>query len=179
MNFTDLFKLYLEDIQIDLDRAYELFQQEYMTSTGQSWSKDKFLSRARNWEFYGDDNGFISLRPQQSGFYKLVGSAGSDRSKYKGFKDAIAKGLPLWGMVSLEIKNLLIKLGFKAPNFIERQLLMKLIDTNVLGDAKFIEFTKDGGCILDYPDIGRVTKYFVGSPQYWKKIYSMKNLWPK
>lgn len=165
-----------ESIDIDLDRAYELFQQEYLNATGQSWSKEKFLNRAHSWKFYGDEQGFIAVRPQQSGFCKLVGSAGNNKSKYKGFKEALSQGLPLWGMVSKDIVGLLVKLGFKTPNFIERKLLEKMLSKNVLGDAEIIEYTKDGGVTLRYPDIGVVTKYFVGSPAYWKKMYSLKHL---
>jgi hypothetical protein len=165
-----------ESFNIDLDHAYDLFQQEYNNATGQSWSKEKFLNRAHNWQFYGDEQGFIAVRPQQSGFCKLVGSAGNNKSKYKGFKEALSQGLPLWGMVSKDIVGLLLKLGFKAPNFIERKMLEKMLSKQVLGDAEIIEHTKDGGVTLRYSDIGVVTKYFVGSPAYWKKLYSLKHL---
>ena len=170
--YSQLFQIVTENFQIDLDQAYELFSQEYLKTTGQTWSKDKFLSRARNWTFYGDDNGYVSVRKQNSGFVKLVGAAGNNKSKYLGFKQLIASGQPVWGMVSDDIKNMLLKMGFKMPNFIEKQFLKKLIDTNVLGDAKFERFEKDGGVTITYPDVGTVTKYFVGSPSYWKKLYA-------
>ena len=62
------------------------------------------------------------------------------------------------------------------PNFMEKILLKKLLSTNVLGDAQLQGYAPDGGVIINYPDVGTVTKYFVGSPSYWKKLYSMKAL---
>lgn len=174
--YQKLLSLVTESTQIDLDQAYDLFSAEYEASTGVSWSRDKFMSRARNWTFYGDEKGYVAVRNQNSGFVKLVGAAGNNKSKYKGFQQLIASGQPVWGMVDDTIKGLLLKLGFKMPNFMEKILLKKLLSTNVLGDAQLQGYAPDGGVIINYPDVGTVTKYFVGSPSYWKKLYSMKAL---
>ena len=158
---------------IDMNRAYEIFVQEYLQSTGKTWAKDKFLQRAQNWDFYGDANGFITVRPQQSGFVKLVGAAGSDKSKYKGFKELVAKHLPVWGMVDDKILGLLQKLGFRGPNMIELILFKKFMTpekmASVLGSAS-IDKIEGSKVTLTYPDVGTVVKYFVASPEYWKKI---------
>ena len=159
----------------DMDRIYELFNQEYIQSTGKSWTKDKFLNRAKGWEFWGDENGFVATRRQQSGFIKLVGAAGSNKSKYKGFKELINKNLPVWGLVDATISNLLEKLNYRGPNMIERVVLNQLLKSgkmqSVLGDAK-IEKLEGDKLTLTYPDIGTVEKYFMGSPEYWKHIKS-------
>lgn len=159
---------------IDMDRAYEIFNQEYLQSTGKSWNKGKFLSRANNWDFWGDENGFVTTRNQNSGFVKLVGAAGSDKSKYKGFKELSAKNLPVWGMVDEKIRELLKKMGYRGPNIMEKmafKALMKSGQMNaVLGGATLDSIDGDK-VTLTYPDIGTVTKYFVGSPQYWKKLH--------
>lgn len=163
--------------EIDMNRAYEIFNQEYLQSTGKSWSKDKFLQRAVNWEFWGDDNGFVTTRNQNSGFVKLVGAAGSDKSKYKGFKELTQKKLPVWGMVDAKIAGLLKKLGYRGPNMVEKMAFKVLLKSgkmnSVLGDAKIISMDGDK-LTLQYPDVGTVEKYFIGSPEYWERMKSFK-----
>lgn len=170
------FKVFYEAFtssDINMDRAYEIFNDEYIKSTGKSWTKDKFLNRAKNWEFYGDNNGFITVRRQNSGYVKLVGAAGSDKSKFKGFKELISKNLPVWGMVDSKIYALLQKMGFRGPNMIEQVAFKKMMNpekmAGVLGGAT-INNVKGNEVTLTYPDIGTVTKYFVASPIYWKKV---------
>lgn len=162
---------------IDMNKAYEIFNQEYLQSTGKSWSKDKFLQRAVNWEFWGDDNGFVTTRNQNSGFVKLVGAAGSDKSKYKGFKELTQKKLPVWGMVDAKIAGLLKKLGYRGPNMVEKMAFKFLLKSgkmnSVLGDAKIISMDGDK-LTLQYPDVGTVEKYFIGSPEYWERMKSFK-----
>jgi hypothetical protein len=172
MNFKQYYKLFLENYaETDLDSAYELFNKEYLATTGKSWTKEKFLQRASNWKFYGDSNGYVALRPQRSGFYKLVGTAGSNKSKYKAFLEIESLNLPVWGMVSKDIANLLLKRNYRMPTSEEIESLKMLLSSNyILGDAKLVEHLPDGGIVLDYPDVGRVVKYFVGSEPYWEKL---------
>lgn len=174
--FDRQYKKLLESYQsdeMDLDKAYEIFNQEYLNSTGKSWSKDKFLSRARDWEFWGDENGFVTTRRQNSGYIKLVGAAGSDKSKYKGFKELIETNLPVWGMVDIKIAGLLKKMGYRGPNTLEKIMFQQLMASGrmnpVLGDGK-VESIEGDKITITYPDIGTVEKYFMGSPQYWKKV---------
>jgi hypothetical protein len=157
-------------VQIPLDTAYEIFKNEYDKSTGSSWSRDKFMGRARAWEFYGDDNGYVAIRRQRSGLVKLVGMAGDNRSKLKGINDLVSMNLPLWGMVSKEIKDIAVRRGMREPNFLERQVLKRSIPPEVLGGAEILEYQKDGGIKLQYPDVGVVVKYLVGTPQYYAKL---------
>ena len=159
---------------IDMEKAYELFNREYLQSTGKSWNKDKFFGRARNWEFWGDENGFVATRSQRSGFVKLVGAAGSDKSKYKGFKELVIKNLPVWGMVDEKIGGLLKKMGYRGPNMMEKMAFKGLMKSGqmdaVLGGAK-LESIDGDKITLTYSDIGTVTKYFMGSPEYWRKLH--------
>ena len=170
------FKTFFESFhssEIDMDRAYDIFNDEYIKSTGKSWTKDKFLQRAKNWEFYGDNNGFITVRKQASGFVKLVGAAGSDKSKYKGFKELASHNLPVWGMVDDKIFKLLKKMGYRGPNMLELLAFKKFMTpekmSKVLGGAT-IDNIEGNKVTLTYPDIGTVTKYYIASPQYWKKL---------
>lgn len=170
------FKLFYESFvsaDIDMDRAYDIFSDEYIKSTGKTWAKEKFLSRAKDWDFYGDNNGFITTRRQNSGFVKLVGAAGSDKSKYKGFKELSSMNLPVWGMVDEKILGLLQKMGYRGPNIVENMIFKKMMNpenmAKVSGGA-VINNINGNQVTLTYPDIGTVTKYFIGSPQYWKKL---------
>ena len=160
-------------VNIPLDTAYEIFKNEYDKSTGTSWSYEKFMGRARGWEFYGDEKGYVAVRRQRSGFVKLVGMAGDNRSKLKGIQDLVSQNLPLWGMVSKEIKDIGIRKGMREPNFLERQVLKRSIPPEVLGGAEILEYQKDGGIKLQYPDVGVVVKYLVGTPQYYAKLRTM------
>jgi hypothetical protein len=160
-------------VQIPLDSAYEIFKNEYDKSTGTSWTYDKFMGRARNWEFYGDEKGYVAIRRQRSGLVKLVGMAGENRSKLKGINDLISMNMPLWGMVSKDIKDIAVRKGMREPNFLERQVLKRSIPPEVLGGAEILEYQKDGGIKLQYPDVGVVVKYLVGTPEYYAKLRTM------
>jgi len=160
-------------VQIPLDTAYEIFKNEYDRSTGTSWSYEKFMGRARAWEFYGDEKGYVAIRRQRSGLVKLVGMAGDNRSKLKGINDLISMNMPLWGMVSKDIKDIAVRRGMREPNFLERQVLKRSIPPEVLGGAEILEYQKDGGIKLQYPDVGIVVKYLVGTPQYYAKLRTM------
>lgn len=160
-------------IQIPLDKAYEIFRKEYEKSTGKSWDRNKFINRASDWEFYGDENGYVAVRRQRSGFVKMVGMAGDNRSKLKGMQDLLTMDLPLWGMVSKEIKDIAIRKGMRQPNFLERQVLKRSIPPEVFGDAKILEYQNDGGVKFQYPDVGIVVKYLVGTPKYYSELKKM------
>ena len=160
-------------VQIPLDSAYEIFKNEYDKSTGTSWTYDKFMGRARNWEFYGDEKGYVAIRRQRSGLVKLVGMAGDNRSKLKGINDLISMNMPLWGMVSKDIKDIAVRRGMREPNFLEKQVLKRSIPPEVLGGAEILEYQKDGGIKLQYPDVGVVVKYLVGTPEYYAKLRTM------
>lgn len=162
----------IKGIQLDMTKAYNVFRQEYEESTGQSWSQDKFMQRARNWQFFGDENGFVAVRPQRSGFVKLVGMAGDNKSKLRGIQQIQQQGLPIWGMVSKEIKDMAVKRGMREPNMIERTVLKKALNSAALGDAEILGYTSDNGVRLRYPDIGEVVKYMIGSPEYYQKLRS-------
>lgn len=165
-------KFFLKEslIQIPLEQAYEIFKNEYEKSTGKSWDRNKFMGRASNWEFYGDDKGYVAIRRQRSGFVKLVGMAGDMRSKLKGMQDLLSMNLPLWGMVSKEIKDLAVRKGMRMPNILERQVLKRSIPPEVFGDAKILDYTSDGGIKIQYPDIGVVIKYLIGTPLYYSEL---------
>ena len=162
----------IQGIKLDMTKAYDVFRKEYEESTGQSWTQDKFMQRAKNWQFFGDENGFVAVRPQRSGFIKLVGMAGDNKSKLRGIQQIQELSLPVWGMVSKDIKDMAVKRGMREPNMIERTLLKQALNSAALGDAEILGYTSDNGVRLKYPDIGEVVKYMVGSQEYYAKLRS-------
>jgi hypothetical protein len=170
MKVIELFEQ-VEDI--DLDRAYELFSASYQEHTGTAWTKEKFISRSQSWDFYGDENGYVAVRPQHSGLVKLVGVGGSPRSVVKGMKQIMDKHLPVWGMMSSDLVPMAKKLGMIQPPAWIVKGMLKLIPSGVFGNVP-ITVNSDGSITLQYSDVGEATKYFVGSKEYF--IHMLKSL---
>lgn len=154
--------------QLDKEIVWNKFKESY-EKKGPVWEKEKFMSRAKGWEFWGDDQGWVSVRPQLSGGAKLVGVAGNPKSILKGIKDLLEayKSKPLWGLVSKNIRDMAIKLGLETINKEElknlNQSITGGIGSGVLGGGSILGATDDGGVIINYPDIGKTTKYFIGN----------------
>jgi len=157
---------------LDMDATYESFKKNYMAALGTSWSKGKFLSRARNWTFYGDDTGQVAVRIQRSGLYKLAGVAGSPRGILKGMAKLIADKKPIWGMVSKDLQTQSHKMGLKTPPAFVIKQVIKKIPKEVFGGVDYT-IEKDGGVTFEYSDVGKTTKYFIGSPAYYKKTMAL------
>jgi len=151
---------------------YNIFKQSYENATGTSWDYNKFNSRAYNWMFFGDNEGFITIRPQESGYYKLTGTAGNIKSIMKGLQELQGTGYPIWGMMTKDMANIMIKrYGFKSPNRFQSILIKKLIPSNVFGNVDY-KVNSDGSMTFNYPDVGTSTKVFVGNDAYYQKLKS-------
>jgi hypothetical protein len=153
------------------EHIYNVFKDSYEKSSGTSWSKDKFYDRAQNWLFFGDDNGFVTVRPQQSGLYKLVGVAGNPKSILIGLNELKSLNTPVWGMVSADIQKMAVKQGFKTPPTFLLKVLLKFIPSSVFGGVDF-DINSDGSLTLKYSDVGDAKKYFIGNEEYFKKLKS-------
>lgn len=153
----------------ETERIFQIFKDSYEKNVGKSWSYDKFLNRANNWTFFGDENGFVAVRIQNSGLYKLVGVAGNLKSIIKGFNELNSKNVPIWGMVDSKIKSMISKFGYKTPNKIYQKILMKMIPKNVFGNVNY-NINNDGSITLNYSDVGQATKYFVGNDKYFSYL---------
>ena len=152
------------------EKIYDIFSQSYIKATGSAWNKNKFFSRAQNWLFYGDEEGFVAVRPQKSGLYKLVGVGGSLKGISDGMMELNAKNLPVWGVVSEKISKILrAKYGFTTPNKFLLKLILKAIPSSVYGGAN-VSQNKDGSINIDYSDVGTATKFFVANKAYYNKM---------
>jgi len=168
MNFSDLITLITESKidNLDISRAYDLFKKEYIERTGYAWPFEKFLSRSYNWEFHGDDNGYVAIRRQKSGYVKLVGAAGSNKSKYLAMKELIKE--PIWGVVTKDLYDLAIKIGMRSPTDEEKKLLQYMIPSSMLSNINI----DDNTVLVNYKDVGTIEKFFIGSEEYFKKIFN-------
>jgi hypothetical protein len=151
-------------------QIFNVFTQSYVKATGASWDERKFYSRAGEWLFFGDPTGFITLRPQKSGYYKLTGVAGSPKAIMRAMQELTATNYPIWGMLTQDLANMLIKrFGFRMPNRLEGFIISKLISNNVFGNVEF-KRNPDGSITFNYADVGEATKVFVGSKEYYRKV---------
>lgn len=164
----------------DIDQFYNVFKTSYEDQTGAAWSEDKLLSRARNWTFYGDEQGFVAVRVQGSGMKKLVAVAGDPRSIVKGLNELQASGGPIWGAVSAPLATMAKKRGMVVPHLIPGgaffiKVLAKTIPPAVFGGHE-PQVTKDGGLVFSYEDVGETTKYIVGNKEYFKTMLSLPHV---
>jgi hypothetical protein len=152
-------------------KVFNVFKKSYEKSTGVSWDINKFRSRASNWVFFGDESGYVAVRPQASGLYKLVGVAGSPKGILSGLNELLATGRPIWGMVSNDIQGMAVKKGFKTPPPMVMRVLLKFIPKSVFGGVDF-ELNNDGSITMKYSDVGDAKKYFIANDAYFKKLKS-------
>lgn len=158
----------------EVEKLVEVFTRSYEEQTGSSWSTEKLLSRARAWTFYGDLDGFVAVRKQQSGMKKLVAVAGSQRSILRGFNALMDEGGPIWGMVSEPIANMAAKKGMIAPHKVPGGSLViralgAAIPASVFGGIK-PTFNKDGSATIAYDDVGAATKFLIANKEYFSHV---------
>jgi hypothetical protein len=122
-----------------------------------------------NWSFFGDKTGYVAVRIQESGLYKLAVVGGNIRGILKGMQELLSLNKPTWGMVSKDILPIVKKLGFKTPNVATMNVLLRLIPKSVFGGVDF-KINPDGSITLKYSDVGNATKYFVGNEAYFNYL---------
>ena len=158
---------YIGDLpEEEQNKLYSLYKDSYEKNVGTAWSPDSFFDRAYDWEFFGDENGYVSVRVQDSGLYKLAVVAGSPKSILKGMHELMSLNEPTWGMVSKDLLPMLKKLGFKSPNSFIFNTISKMIPKSVFGDTEF-NINSDNSITFKYGDVGTATKYFVGNQKYY------------
>jgi GNAT superfamily N-acetyltransferase len=152
------------------ENMYNVFRDSYIKATGSAWDRNKFERRAQNWEFYGTNTGFVAVRPQRGGLYKLVGVGGEKISIMKGMHELLSRGVPIWGVVTDKIAGILkSKFSFKTPSKIMTKILLKMIPSSAYGNVPLI-VNNDGSITLEYSDVGATKKFFIGNDAYFKKL---------
>jgi len=153
---------------MDLDKAYDVFRNEYIKSTGYSWPKETFISKAKHWTFYGNDTGWIAAKKNNNDYMKLVAMAGNMMRKTKTLRALVQTNVPLYGVCTANVVPFLSGAGMMPPP--NKYALDAALQLNILGDATFIDYSDDGGIILNFPGIGKLTKYVMGTPAFWQKL---------
>jgi hypothetical protein len=148
------------------NNIFDLYKKSYEKSVGNAWGKDKFFDKAEDWDFFGDQTGYVAARLQGSGMYKLAVIGGNPRGILIGLKELSSLNKPTWGMVSNDILPMMIKLGFKPPSSVIMKILLIFIPKEVFGGVNF-KINSDGSITLNYEDTGETKKYFVGNQQYF------------
>ena len=160
--------------ELDPDKAYDTFKKSYEDATGKSWSKEKFLSRSGAWQFFGDQDGYVTVRVQNSGLYKLTGIAGNPKSILKGLNELNSLNVSVWGMVSGDIADMAERKGYKVIRGIMYYPLIlalsKVIPKSIFGADFKVNF--DSSLTINYADVGSAKKYLIGNPQYFSWLKS-------
>lgn len=154
--------------KLDLGSAWKVYQAQY-SKLGNTFTEELFKERAKNWVFYGNIEGWVAVRYQQSGYVKLVATAGNIKGKYFGFEELLSTNPPLWGAVSDDTASILKKKGFIIPNYITMKILLSSISSSVFGN-KDIKLNLDGSISVDYEGIGTQKKYFICNKLYIQKF---------
>jgi hypothetical protein len=164
---------------MDLDKAYNVFEESYKKTVGTAWDKNKFVDKARDWIFYGDESGYVTVRPQKSGLLKLTGIAGNFKSALKGLNELLGEGKPVWGMVSADLANMAERIGFTVMRGMKTAVIMKIlmpsIPSGVFGNTPF-KVNMDGSITFDYPDVGTANKFFIANKEYFEWLKSQPSL---
>lgn len=167
----------LKEDSFDLSKSnqedlYKTFKSSYEKSTGSSWDFDKFVQRSKNWKFYGTPEGFVTVRIQNSGFWKITGCAGSTKGILKGLDELISMNKPLWTAASGDIVEMLKKKGFVLFKGIMYGFAIKTfskhVDKVVFGDE--IENVESDGAIVFNVDGKKVKKYFACNKEYLSQV---------
>ena len=157
------------------NNLYEQFKDAYDKSVGQSWTRDKFISRLQNWTLYGNSDGFVTVREQPGGLIKLTGSAGNAKGILNGLEKLNSTDRPIWGFVTRNIGNMLIKKGFIAPNSILLKPLFSYLKTKInIGDNELT----DNGSLIHTTDLGtKIEKIFVANREYFEFLLKNPDLY--
>ena len=162
---------------LEASKVYDVFRASYERETGAAWGEGKFLSRARGWDFHGDERGFVAVRRQRSGMKKLVGAAGDPRRVSAAVRELAAGGGPVWGAVSERLARAGKRYGFIAPHTVPGgpmaiRARMSRVPPEVFGGA-VPDVRRDGGIKLAYEDTGEAVKYLIGNKDYFARVVGL------
>jgi hypothetical protein len=175
MRYLDEEFMYNDLSKQEQQELYDEFKASYEKEVGKSWDERTFLSRSRNWTFYGKTTGGIAVRKQNSGLIKFVAAFGNPMTVARGLTEMMneEKGKSIWGAMSLKLCEMLEKFShgdFKRPPALVVKMLAKYAQ-KAFGDSKIERVESDGGIVIDMVGgIGLTTKYFIANKAYYKWI---------
>lgn len=120
-----------------------------LTPKSASW----FKNRGVNWIFFGNQDGYVAVRKQSSGAYKLITVAGDKKVMLEALKELLSKKWPVWGAVS--------------------DTIARILQNPALGSLKFYQLNADLTTLLYNENSGLITQ---GSPSVVKALFGSPTL---
>ena len=105
-----------------------------LTPKSEHW----FKSRGKNWIFFGNPEGYVAVRKQASGAYKLITVAGDKKIMLDALKELLNKHWPVWGSVS--------------------DVIARILQNPALGSAKFFQLDAQLTSMLYNEKTGAITQ---------------------
>lgn len=195
-------KRYSEMTQDEKDTAWKLFEQSYTDAyeqekrkaekegrapnVGEPWTREKFESRAWNWTFFGNPQGYVAARYQhnrdnpEDSMFKLVGTAGekdpsgdevgykSLRSQLKGLIELQKTGKAVWGAVTENIKDVAVKYGFITPSPKAMEVLKAMIPQGTHFSGVLAGINDDGSLQISIDEDQSIKKFYIANDIYYK-----------
>ena len=162
----------------DFETLYTNFYNSYTQSVGSALNRDDFIWKGSNWTFFGNINGGIALRAQNSGLYKLNACYGNPRDILNGIKEmqSTIGNSSIWGAMTDNIAIMLEKATkhdgdkkFKrVPDTIAKHLTPYL--TGLFGSE--VKANSDGTLEAKTPDGKSIQKVLIANKVYFKWLLS-------
>ena len=111
-----------------------------LTPKSEQW----FKNRGRNWIFFGNPDGYVAVRKQQSGAYKLITVAGDKKIMLESLRELLSKHWPIWGSVSDLIARILQNPALGSSKFFQLDAYL----TTALFNEKTGLITQGSGSII-------------------------------
>jgi hypothetical protein len=90
----------------------------------------------------------------------------------KGFQELLASPGPVWGAMDLRLATIASRMGMKMPPaWIMKKVLTAIKDRFAQASGvspESLVVNNDGSVTIDYPDIGKATKFLVGNKAYFQ-----------
>jgi hypothetical protein len=153
-------------------------------------SKNWFEKRYPLWTFFGNAQGYVAVRKQNSGAVRINLIAGDKNIVLRAFIELLTKGWPLWSTVDSEVAKLLKnpKVGFieLSPRLVTMLYGEKtysqspLIPHMIMGDDK-IDDNGDGSLTIHDKELGSLVKYILVNKE-WMALtlkLAIQQKWPQ
>jgi hypothetical protein len=152
------------------DLLYNIFKLSYDKSVGKSWNRNKFDFKSNDSIFYGNKDGFITVR-NQNNIYKLMTVAGSLNGIFLGLDELINQNVPIWGMMEDRLARVLVsKYGFIIDKNLSKSIFN--IPNLIFGNSRH-DINYDGTITIFYDDVGASRKQFVCNRNYLNYLLSL------
>jgi hypothetical protein len=168
------------------DLLFQITTETYMEKTGAAWTMSSFYTKASQWIFFGNMDGYVAVRKLQGTkdpiVYKLVSMGGSKKSIIRGLDLLEKENEAVWGVVTSDLVKMARSRGMITPSawFVKLIFRLNIIDPKEFGGVTITSdnIGEDGGISINYGgntfkdsqgSIVKVSskKYFIGNEKYY------------